>query len=133
MTAHKDDKNGDNEHENELMPRRGPGRPPKARDEPEEKEHEAKAKEVTVTYKPVDHGDPHDIEWNGHKFEANVPRKIAAVHKEMIEQAKGNPWFEVEGHPRAKRVSPYTGESVPLPGSDVDPIAFDDRKMVEGD
>jgi len=124
MTTHKSDND-----ENDVF-KRGPGRPPKVRDEPEEKE--AKAKEVTVTYKPVDHGDPHEIEWNGHKFEANVPRKIAGVHKEMIEQAKGNPWFEVEGHPRAKRVNPYTGEHVPPAGGDVDPVAFDDRKMVEG-
>lgn len=61
---------------------RGPGRPPKP-------------KGINITYVPGD-GDPAEVTWNGHKFQANVPRPVA--NPTMIEQAKGNLCFTVEGH-----------------------------------
>lgn len=65
--------------------KRGPGRPPKV-------------DKVNVTYIPQD-GDPAETVWNGLKFHANVPRPV--TNPIMIEQAKGNPWFKVEGHEKA--------------------------------
>lgn len=64
-----------------------------------EKPAKAEKKKVMVTYRPQS-GDPSEIKWNGHNFVANVPRPVA--HENMIEQAKGNPWFDVEGHEKPK-------------------------------
>lgn len=62
-------------------------------------------KTLMVTYKPGP-GDPAETVWKGHKFAANTPRPVAVVlgadgnadPHSMIELAKGNPFFEVEGH-----------------------------------
>jgi hypothetical protein len=117
MTTHKNDI-----HEDSEAPRRGPGRPPKV--------HEAEAKEVKVTYHPLENGDPVEINWDGETFKAGEAK--AVKRRDLIAMAKNNPWFEVEGHPRAQRFKP-TAEPVPPAGADADPIAHDDRKMVEGD
>lgn len=69
-----------------------------------------------VTYTPREEGDRPFALWNGHRFEANVPKKV--TNPEMLASAVSNPWFKVEGHPQAKRVKP-TG-SVPPPGSGED-------------
>jgi len=115
----------DEEHDAE---KRKPGRPRKVVEETHEPEPHAKG--TKVTWRPLDNGDPVHIDWDGVKFEANVPRLV--TRKDLVELAKLNPWFEVEGHPRAKRVKP-TAEKITPPGTDVDPIALDDRKMVEED
>jgi len=113
------------------------GRPRKPAHEPEEHEEpkpesKAEGKTVKITYRPIEAGDPHEAVWDGLTFQANVPKPVAASRKDMIESAKGNPWFEVEGHPRAKRKKP-TAEPVPPAGGDADPVAFDDKRMVEAD
>ena len=69
----------------------------------------------TITYIPVHDGDPHSVLWNRHRFHANKPAKIQDVKggltaAEMVEAAKGNPWFKVEGHERAKAI-PVTPET----------------------
>lgn len=72
-------------------------------------------KTLMVTYKPQP-GDPVDTIWNGHKFTANVPRPVTVVNDangvanphSMIELAKNNKWFEVEGHD--KKALPTPGE-----------------------
>ena len=97
---------------------------------PQEAAYEQEA--VEVTYKPLNPTDPNVVPWNGIKFQANVPvmldpRKhyivVDTVTKtqtingivgtvtsptrvSMIELAKGNPDFEVRGHPRAVRIKP---------------------------
>lgn len=55
---------------------------------------------VNVTYHAGD-GDPAEVMWNFVRFKANVPTKV--TNPTMIELAKGNPTFEVEGHPRAQK------------------------------
>lgn len=97
-------------------------------DDEHEQEPASKGVGVEITYRPIDTGDPFKIDWDGLLFEANVPRVVK--RKDIIAMAKNNPWFEVAGHPRAKRVKP-TAEPVPPAGQDVDPIALDDNKMVE--
>lgn len=57
-----------------------------------------------VTYVPGD-GDPAETTWNGHKFQANVPRPVS--NPTMVELAKGNMCFEVEGHD--KKAAPPPG------------------------
>lgn len=53
---------------------------------------------VNVTYRPQP-GDPAMTTWNGHTFHANKPTPVSAArHPQMLAQAKGNPWFDVEGH-----------------------------------
>lgn len=116
MITHKNDKN---EHEDDT-PRRGPGRPPKVQE----------AKEVKVTYHPLENGDPVEINWDGETFKAGEAKVVR--RRELVAMARNNPWFEVEGHPRAERFKP-TAEPIPPAGADVDPIAHDDRKMVEGE
>ena len=59
-----------------------------------------------ITYTPIHPGDPADTLWNRHRFRANVPVKVRDVPqgltaKEMVESARGNPWFKVEGEERA--------------------------------
>jgi len=110
--------------------KRKPGRPRIHDREPEEPEK--KSDTVAVTYRPLEAGDPHVVEWDGLKFEANVAKEVSSKRGDMIAAAKTNPWFEVEGHPRAKRVTP-TAPPVPPPGQEPDPVALDDRKMVEED
>lgn len=86
---------------------------------------------VKVTYQPLDAGDPHMTEWNGHTFHANVPKELDRTkHADMIETARGNPWFSVDGK-RHKRVVPDR-EPVPPPGANIDiGDDVDDKKMVE--
>src|SRR6266403_3554321 len=60
-----------------------------------------------ITYTPIHPGDPADTLWNRHRFRANVPVvpqdvKGGLSAKEMVEAAKGNPWFAVEGEEQAK-------------------------------
>ena len=94
----------------------------------------AKRATISVTYRPLNVTDPNVITWNKIKFEANVaveldpknkahgyevpmPKEYAGPdgevrtkHREtwvsMIELAKDNPSFEVEGFPRAKYRKP---------------------------
>lgn len=69
-----------------------------------------KVEPVNITYLPRE-GDPAKTEWNGHVFHANVP--VPVRHPGMIEQAKGNPWFRVEGEAKGSVASsgePETAE-----------------------
>lgn len=64
-------------------------------------------KQPTITYTPIHDGDPHSTLWNRHRFHANKPVDVADIKNgltaaEMIELAKGNPWFKVEGFDQAK-------------------------------
>lgn len=70
-----------------------------------------------ITYTPLNPGDPADTLWNRHRFRANVPTKVRDVAqgltaKEMVDLARGNPWFAVEGEEQAKAapVIPETPE-----------------------
>lgn len=59
-----------------------------------------------ITYIPIHDGDPHKTVWNRQMFEARVPTTPKDVKGglsalEMIEAAKNNAWFSVEGHKRA--------------------------------
>jgi hypothetical protein len=61
----------------------------------------------TITYTPIHPGDPADTLWNRHRFRANIPVTPQDVKgglsaKEMVEAAKGNPWFSVEGEEQAQ-------------------------------
>lgn len=63
----------------------------------------------TITYTPIHPGDPADTLWNRHRFRANVPVKPQDVTgglsaREMVEAARGNPWFAVEGEEQAKAI-----------------------------
>lgn len=99
---------------------------------------------VAVTYRPINPTDPNVVRWNGIKFEANVPVQLDPnnpAHKienhlatevegpegetrlkyrktlvSMIELAKFNPSFEVEGFPRAKQKK--SKRVVPPPGGE---------------
>lgn len=98
-------------------------------------------KAVKVTYRPVDHSDPAMTTCYGMEWQANVPKMldpkkhfvllprtrlvmvgaIAQAHEyeeeiPIIELAKGNPWFEVEGFPRQKRIIPT--KKVPPAGAE---------------
>lgn len=72
--------------------RRGPGRPPKVQ------ANEPLRHGVNVTYLPKD-GDPANTTWHKIAFRGNVPRLV--TDPAIINLAKTNPWFEVEGHERA--------------------------------
>ncbi len=89
---------------------------------------------IRVTYRPPNVTDPNEMIWNKIKFQANVPveldpknkahgyevpmpkeyagpdGEVRTKHREtwvsMIELAKDNPSFEVEGFPRAKYRKP---------------------------
>lgn len=62
------------------------------------------SKEVeNVTYLPRE-GDPSFVVWDRHKFQAGTPRVVK--DPTLIAKAKANPWFEVEGHERAKSYAP---------------------------
>jgi hypothetical protein len=61
----------------------------------------------SITYTPIHPGDPADTLWNRHRFRANVPVtpvdvKGGLTALEMVEAAKGNPWFQVEGEEQAQ-------------------------------
>lgn len=88
---------------------------------------------TSVTYQPLDIGDPHMTVWNGLTFHANVPKELErSKHADMIETARGNPWFSVDGKSH-KRVKPDR-EPVPAPGADSEiGDEVDDKKMVEID
>lgn len=69
----------------------------------------------TITYIPIHPGDPANTLWNRHRFRANVPVKVRDVPqgltaKEMVEAARNNPWFAVEGEEQAK-ATPSTPET----------------------
>lgn len=60
-----------------------------------------------ITYVPINPGDPSDTLWNRHRFRANVPTAVQDVKggltaDEMIELAKGNPHFIVDGFEQAE-------------------------------
>jgi hypothetical protein len=60
-----------------------------------------------ITYIPIHPGDPADTLWNRHRFRANVPVQVQSVvggltAEQMVEAARGNPWFAVEGEEQAK-------------------------------
>jgi hypothetical protein len=98
---------------------------------------------VPITYRPLDRLAPIETTCWGIRFEANVPKPVSRArtidvpmpstitidgeqrtkHVEqpvpVIELAKGNPDFEVEGFPRAKRKM-NTKRVVPPPGADWD-------------
>lgn len=78
---------------------------------------ERAAKPPTITYIPLHPGDPADTLWNRHRFRANVavvPQDVKGglSAEEMVEAARGNPWFAVEGEEQAKAtpVIPETPE-----------------------
>lgn len=77
---------------------------PAAQKQPEQK---ADAADTMITYVPQP-GDPSETVWNGHKFVANMPKAVKAVHKDMIEQAKSNPWFHVKGFDKAEQADHST-------------------------
>lgn len=86
---------------------------------------------ASLVYHPLDAGDPHMTTWNGHTFHANVPKEISrATHGDMIETARGNPWFSVDGKSHKRVVSDR--EPVPPPGADSEVgDDVDDKMMVE--
>lgn len=62
-----------------------------------------------ITYIPIHPGDPADTLWNRHRFRANVPVSVRDVPqgltaKEMVDAARGNPWFKVDGEEQATTV-----------------------------
>lgn len=100
-------------------------------------------KTVKVTYRPIHATDPNSVKWNGVRFHANEPvaldpkRHVIIVplkqempqadgtvqtrtkdtEVSMVELAKANPSFEVEGFPRAKHVVDRK-RVVPPPGAE---------------
>jgi hypothetical protein len=72
-------------------------------------------KTPSITYTPIHPGDPADTLWNRHRFRANIPVApqdvkggLSAI--EMVELAKSNPWFAVEGEEQA-RATPIVPET----------------------
>lgn len=68
-----------------------------------------------ITYTPLHDGDPHSTLWNRHRFRSNVPVKVRDVPQgltavQMVEAAKGNPWFKVDGEEQAQ-ATPITPET----------------------
>jgi hypothetical protein len=68
-----------------------------------------------ITYIPIHPGDPADTLWNRHRFRANVPVQVRDVPQgltavQMVEAARGNPWFAVEGEEQARAI-PITPET----------------------
>jgi hypothetical protein len=70
-----------------------------------------------ITYAPVSESAPYETIWNKHRFRANIPTAVRDVvggntAAQMIESAKGNIDFMVEGFPRAapRPVDPETPE-----------------------
>jgi hypothetical protein len=69
----------------------------------------------TITYTTIHPGDPADTLWNRHRFRANIPVKVRDVPQgltamQMVEAARNNPWFIVEGEEQAK-ATPITPET----------------------
>ena len=87
-------------------------------------------KTVNITYAPMDAGDPHTVKFLGHTFEANKPKAVDTRHAKLIELAKGNPWFEVEGFKKAQRKKSNL-PPVPPPGGDYTPV--DPKQEVEAE
>lgn len=61
----------------------------------------------SITYIPQNDGDPSNTLWNRHRFRANVPVIVKDVKGgltalEMVDLAKGNPHFAVEGFEQAR-------------------------------
>lgn len=83
-------------------------------DNEENEEHEEaveSTRPVKITYTPLDEGDPSITLCHGVRFKANLPVLVSPeTHGTLIELAKKNPWYEVEGHPKAQR---GTGKRVP--------------------
>jgi hypothetical protein len=70
-----------------------------------------------ITYAPVSESAPYETIWNKHRFRANIPTAVRDVvggntAAQMIESAKTNPDFMVEGFPRAipRALDPETPE-----------------------
>jgi hypothetical protein len=70
-----------------------------------------------ITYAPVSESAPYETIWNKHRFRANIPVVVRDVvggntAAQMIESAKGNIDFMVEGFPRAapRPIDPETPE-----------------------
>lgn len=80
--------------------KRGPGRPPKPQVDASAPRPQVAG--VNITYLPKD-GDPINTIWHKIAFRGNVPRLVA--DPTIIAMAKTNPWFEVEGHERAKEAA----------------------------
>lgn len=60
-----------------------------------------------VTYTPLNPGDPNETLWNRNRFRANVPTMVRDNPQgwsaaQMVEMAKTNPHFIVEGFEQAK-------------------------------
>lgn len=81
-------------------------------DEPEARRPEPLKPGVhTVTYKPLEDGDPFRTVFFGMRFEANIPRETSNL--ELLKIAQGNPWFSVDGKPPVKRAKPMRREEDP--------------------
>lgn len=117
----------------------------------------ASAGAVAVTYKPLEPTDPNVTIWNHVEFLANTPvmldpaahfvvtdipkpvtlpdgtmaTKTQPTRISMIELAKGNSSFEVDGFPRARRIKP--AGRVPQPGAEWEGTDRDDlvRQMAQ--
>jgi hypothetical protein len=70
-----------------------------------------------ITYSPTSESAPYETLWNKHRFRANVPVAVRDVVNgntalQMIESAKTNPDFEVEGFKKAqpRAIDPETPE-----------------------
>jgi len=70
-----------------------------------------------ITYAPVSESAPYETIWNKHRFRANIPVAVRDIvggntAAQMIESAKHNPDFMVEGFPRAdaRPIDPETPE-----------------------
>lgn len=74
----------------------------------------------TITYRPLEDGDPFRTVFFGMHFEANLPRETSNV--ELVKIATTNPWFSVDGKPPAKRGQPVPvdEESMTYPGMTVE-------------
>jgi hypothetical protein len=86
---------------------------------------------VQIIYHPLDAGDPHTTTLRDHIMHANVAKEFdAAKHAEIIELARGNPWFSVDGKSHKRRTP--NREPVPPPGSESEiGDDVDDKMMVE--
>ena len=61
---------------------------------------------VDVTYNPKHAGDPVETEWDGRSFKAGKPVTLDGrekQHKDFIERARANPWFDVDGESATQR------------------------------
>ena len=77
----------------------------------------AEKSQPKITYAPVSESAPYETIWNKHRFRANIPVAVRDIvggntAAQMIESAKHNPDFMVEGFPRAdaRPIDPETPE-----------------------